>query len=261
MTSPDWRDFDPWLSCDMTPELENMFWGKEFIVSPLVRGQKFNADGNSLAVPKGGSGWNSLILKGWKVATVARVGEVYNIKRILEKRDLASDPGIRGNWTNLAGGPWGDLRHKDSIRFHRTIMAKPEDTKYLNRLQSDRPATYNDIEAQDPVPGSGEYERKLQRLRQLMRLWAGHRFFITTRGKFGLGPAKTERGDHVCILFGCRVPVIFHEWIAVSLKLQPKVDYCTFVGQAHIEDMMNYEGDLEEDVKNKKITVEEFLLH
>lgn len=36
-------------------------------------------------------------------------------------------------------------------------------------------------------------------------------FFITGKGYMGLGPATIEKGDAVCILFGCPVPTCFAE--------------------------------------------------
>lgn len=52
---------------------------------------------------------------------------------------------------------------------------------------------------------------------------------------FGLGPPKCDKGDLVCILFGCSVPVI--------LRMSPKnEDKYTFVGECYVHGMMDGEA-------------------
>ena len=261
MTSAGWRDRDPWFSDEVSPEYENMFWGEQVIVSPLLQGHDFKADGNRLAVCRAvEKEWNALVVKGWKVDTIADVGEVYDVEKISTAMDSASDRGIRSGWIKLAGGPWADSHHHDSVRFHRAIMAQPQDTDQLDQLEAN-PAHVVRDELQGPLPQGEVHGTRSLRLYQLKRLWANHRFFVTSRGHFGLGPAQAKSGDRVCVLFGCRVPVILHEWPKLSFKFLDQVDYYTFVGQAYVEHLMHYEGDLELDVESKKIEVEEFLLH
>lgn len=254
MTSAEWRDYDPFFSGDISPEYENMFWGEHFIVSPLAQGLNFKADGDQPAVCTAGpKGWNSLKVKGWKADEIASVAEAYDVESV--KTDLTSDQEIISSWIKLAGGPWANPGHQNSIRFHRAIMAELEDTEFL-KPRADQTDVAYDIESQEPP-----FEMKLLRLRQLKSLWAGHRFFLTSRGHFGLGPAKAKHGDHVCVLFGCRVPVVLHPWPVLSFKEPREVDSYSFVGQAHVESLMYYEGDMEQDIKDKKIKVEEFALH
>lgn len=258
MTSAEWRDYDPFFSDDISPEYENMFWGEHFIVSPLVQGLNFKADGDQPAVCTAGpKGWNSLKVKGWKADEIARVAEAYDVESV--KTDLTSDQEIISGWIKFAGGPWADPGYQNSIRFHRAIMAELGDTEFLDKLRADQTDVPHDVESQEPPLQDNLFEMKLLRLRQLKSLWAGHRFFLTSGGHFGLGPAKTKHGDHVCVLFGCRVPVVLHPWPVLSLKRR-EVDSYSFVGQAHVESLMYYEGDMEQNIKDKKIKVEEFVL-
>jgi len=57
------------------------------------------------------------------------------------------------------------------------------------------------------------------------------RFFITSSGRFGLGPRDTKDGDVVFVLFGCNVPVV----------LRQNGDRWTFVGEAFVTGIMDGE--------------------
>jgi hypothetical protein len=57
------------------------------------------------------------------------------------------------------------------------------------------------------------------------------RFFVTSKGFFGLGPRETEEGDVVFVLYGCNVPVV----------LRRKGEFWTFVGEAFVAGIMDGE--------------------
>jgi hypothetical protein len=53
----------------------------------------------------------------------------------------------------------------------------------------------------------------------------------------GLGPPGTEKGDEVCILFGCSVPVILRH-----IRLENGDNYYKFIGEAFIYGQMEGEA-------------------
>ncbi|KAK4123960.1 hypothetical protein N657DRAFT_546581, partial [Parathielavia appendiculata] len=57
------------------------------------------------------------------------------------------------------------------------------------------------------------------------------RFFITSKGFFGLGPRNAKPGDAVFILYGCSVPVI----------LRRSREFWTFIGEAFVAGIMDGE--------------------
>ncbi|KAI1409895.1 HET-domain-containing protein [Hypoxylon sp. FL1857] len=59
----------------------------------------------------------------------------------------------------------------------------------------------------------------------------GRRFFITKRGRMGLGPPEIQPGDQVAILKGCHVPLL----------LRQAGDHMILVGEAYVSAMMNAE--------------------
>jgi hypothetical protein len=44
-----------------------------------------------------------------------------------------------------------------------------------------------------------------------LQMSTNRRLLVTNDGYIGLGPMKARQGDHVCILYGCSVPVILRE--------------------------------------------------
>lgn len=239
-----------------------MFWGEQFVISPLVQNFHFKADGDQPAVCTIGSkGWRSLKVEGWKadqIATVAKALEVSSVST-----GWTSIQEIIRDWCKLAGGPWERLNHQDSIRFHRAILAEPEDMGFfINAGANQSGAAYyfesQSTSSQDPQDNVSEMTSR--RLRELINLWVGRRFFLTSGGHFGLGPAKAEVGDPIRVLLGCRVPVVLHPRVALSFKRLGEVDFYSFVGQAHVESLIYYEGDLQQDRKDNEIKVEEFEL-
>ncbi|KAI6091619.1 heterokaryon incompatibility protein-domain-containing protein, partial [Hypoxylon rubiginosum] len=84
----------------------------------------------------------------------------------------------------------------------------------------------------------------------------GRTFFVTASGRFGLGPAGTVPGDKVYILLGSDVPVILRQTpnsdrpshrTAISTtgtRVPPQL----YVGQAYVDELMIYHGDLKKDL-------------
>ncbi|KAI1391879.1 HET-domain-containing protein [Hypoxylon trugodes] len=68
------------------------------------------------------------------------------------------------------------------------------------------------------------------------RAVTGRRFFITRRGRMGLGPPEIQENDQVTIFKGCHVPLILREM----------EDHMVVVGEAYVSAMMN--GELGSDL-------------
>jgi hypothetical protein len=65
-------------------------------------------------------------------------------------------------------------------------------------------------------------------------LWIrGRKVFVTQRGFLGLGPAETEPGDVVCILFGGNLPYVVRPL---------DQDEFTFLGPSYVHGIMNGEA-------------------
>jgi hypothetical protein len=65
-----------------------------------------------------------------------------------------------------------------------------------------------------------------------LQMCTNRRLLVTTDGYVGLGPVKARQGDHVCILYGCSVPLIFRE-IKSGFSL---------VGEAYVHGFMDGEA-------------------
>ena len=68
-----------------------------------------------------------------------------------------------------------------------------------------------------------------------------NRLFVRSeeRKLFGLGPKGTQKGDLVCILYGCSVPVILRPHIATDSSI---IEYYEIVGESYIYGMMDGEA-------------------
>lgn len=53
-------------------------------------------------------------------------------------------------------------------------------------------------------------------------------FFTTLKGYIGLGPSSTERGDLICILYGCKKPLV----------LRPQGEHFVVVGECYVHGLM-----------------------
>jgi hypothetical protein len=94
------------------------------------------------------------------------------------------------------------------------------------------------------------------------------RIFLLENGDFGLGHENTQVGDLVVVLLGSQVPFVLHKrdhggigWLAdVENKWDLYKSTWGVVGQAYVHSLMKYDGDLEQDIKDEKVVLEEYLL-
>ncbi|PMD64881.1 uncharacterized protein K444DRAFT_520287 [Hyaloscypha bicolor E] len=60
----------------------------------------------------------------------------------------------------------------------------------------------------------------------------GRRMVTTEKGHVGMALELSRRGDLVCLLFGCRMPVV----------LRPEGEYFRFMGECYVHGLMFGEG-------------------
>jgi hypothetical protein len=73
-------------------------------------------------------------------------------------------------------------------------------------------------------------------------------FFITKKGYMGLGPPRIRNGDKVCIIFGCRNPLL----------LRKTNDTFNLIGEVYIYGMMD--GEMIAQLEAGKLTEEDVIL-
>jgi hypothetical protein len=77
---------------------------------------------------------------------------------------------------------------------------------------------------------------------------SARRIVTTEKGYIGMVPELCRRGDLICVLFGCSVPVV----------LRPKDGHYLFIGESYVHGLMD--GEAVEDFKKGVYKVEEFEL-
>ncbi|GLA76942.1 hypothetical protein AtubIFM55763_008820 [Aspergillus tubingensis] len=66
----------------------------------------------------------------------------------------------------------------------------------------------------------------------ITRATSYRRMMISSKGYIGLVPAKAQEGDHICVLYGCSVPVI----------LRKKGDHYVLIGESYVHGIMDGEA-------------------
>lgn len=83
-------------------------------------------------------------------------------------------------------------------------------------------------------------KRFFTRLRHTMA-GGNRRLLVTELGHIGLGPKRAEKGDLVCVLFGCSVPVVLRRFERPELSEQNARTF-QFVGECYIDGFMDGEA-------------------
>jgi hypothetical protein len=69
------------------------------------------------------------------------------------------------------------------------------------------------------------------------------RLMLTEKRKIlGLVPDDADKGDYICILFGCSVPVVLRGVKHVPTSTQDKGTHYEFVGECYVHGMMDGEA-------------------
>ena len=135
---------------------------------------------------------------------------------------------------NMAGESSNDLNDypaRPESAFSRTLVAD----------------TYRDeFVAHTPDTDQLRIDRRTLWVRLVRHHCWKRRFFVTKRGRFGLGPTNTILYDVVALLFGSDVPIV----------LRHRGSCYNFVGQAYLDGVMDYEGGdagLDQDIASGKV--------
>lgn len=140
----------------------------------------------------------------------------FMLEEVEEVSDVSRGGNIPKTWLELAG--WHDLNNDPPIEFWRTLVAG------RGRDNRNPPHYYATACRESAIRGGiasgsidtaalinnernsivAEFCRRLQ-----AAIW-NRRLFKTNRGTLGLA-IEVEKGDKVCILYGCSVPVVLHQ--------------------------------------------------
>ncbi|KAI4206284.1 MAG: hypothetical protein LQ346_001180 [Caloplaca aetnensis] len=251
-TSPDWRDNDP-LAYDYKSLQEPpiAFWNGGLLPSvSQSTGRVYSATQSLPAVCKQkGLTWNSLHLTGWRTDVITICGDVYSRVEDTTER-------IR-SWEKLAGGPWTSNADFRRLSFFKTLVADawsgvlsqdwPE--RCQERLQ-EKSQSSRILRAERDIEAQRSFSRLVPSLSTSEQVFHAscfqRRFFITRSGRFGLGPKGISENALVWALLGSQVPFIFS-------RSKSSTPY-RFLGQAYVDGLMDYKGDLQEDLRTRKVT-------
>ena len=238
MTASDWMEYDPFFSDIASPEIPNMFWNGQLLYSDIAAIRKYHAAGGLRSACKLGlRGWETtLLVEGWEIDTVATVG--------LPFYDEAPFQRTMEQCVKLAGGPWTDPAEEKCLAFNRTMMG--------DAWREDLPSNWQSVSDVEHGTLLSDADKRNDQMSQLMGLCcARRRFFVTKQGRFGLGPSETQSTHLVCVLLGSDIPLIL-QYIGVNEFM--------FKGQAYVDGIIDYQGDLRQDIENGKIKLREFIL-
>ena len=158
------------------------------------------------------------------------------------------------------------LRRKTRLLFQgfhfQYIMGGPLAEAYVrtlttNRLNKGNVMTDSDYElfwskvpesVDDPAPPSPAQSHRLYAMSMLQNT-AARTLVLTKKGYLGLGPTKARKGDLVCILYGCSVPVIIREYGQGH----------RFVGESYIHGLM-YGAAVDQQSLRDTMEEQEFIL-
>jgi hypothetical protein len=76
------------------------------------------------------------------------------------------------------------------------------------------------------------------------------RFITTNEGNIGMASCRVAKGDQVCILLGCNIPLV--------LRQRENEPYHEVIGECYLHGLMN--GEIMNELDNRKFKIEEFIL-
>lgn len=260
MTDREWADPDSVSSMrTLGPSFSSLFWAGScwptVLSSPDFGARTYSADAGLPASCRVGcdettfkpESWTSLLLKGWQEDTIAMVGRAGPATQHNFQHNLLPD------WEKLAGGPWTHDTDAKCIAFNRTLSADawaqnpPTDWPDWSEDGQFLASGYATVCRQDSLSRPLTYvTAHSMHLRHALS--HNRHFFITQKGRFGLGPQECRTGDLVYIVLGSRVPFI----------LRRRGHGFKFLGQAYVDGIMDYKGDLKKDISVGKVKTEEF---
>ena len=158
-----------------------------------------------------------------------------------EIKACAKDGKIPKQW--LATGRWHDQSANPPEQFWRTLVASrgPGGLNcprfYPRACRSLKSQVYGgDISTMELLrqPQSTIVTKFLRRVQEV--IWM-RRLFTTLRNSLGLAPQETRKGDLICVIFGCSVPVILRRNAANRSDI-----HYEFIGECYVHDLMDGEA-------------------
>ncbi|KAN0102765.1 HET domain containing protein [Hyaloscypha variabilis] len=166
----------------------------------------------------------TLVVEGKVFDRVLKVGLAYNI-------DGDSPPSSLRQWESMVSP--SDIYTDASAAFTDTLIANPPYTApnpFLRLYPSWRRRNYSDQELSMQEMSEATIFQE-----QVIRACNGRSFFVTQKGRMGLGPIEMTDGDVVAILLGGSVPFILRE----------QGTQFTLVGECYVHGVMK--GEMLED--------------
>ncbi|KAF4637235.1 hypothetical protein G7Y89_g851 [Cudoniella acicularis] len=220
---------------------------------------EFQADGNTIAEYKFSSGGDVLEVAGIAIDTITSVG--MDFKQKGAHKNVGPALHVFHDWWNLFSASFGDCESLPAqASFGQAISCGHwmfEDISvYAEKLKAIFDLSGNVLAEEDvlhldmPEYGSlagsvtslleenEEPEEDLGDKQQLSVIINAsltmnrRRFFVSRAGSIGLAPSNAAVGDLICVLLGCRYPVILREVDGHHL----------LVGEAYVNDFMNGEA-------------------
>ncbi|KAK8139489.1 hypothetical protein PG984_002869 [Apiospora sp. TS-2023a] len=185
--------------------------------------------------------------------TVSSVGPAYNASVDSLKRELMDvmngtpvsmrsslmgfldKESVLDNWSQLAGEPSRSSAPKEGKR---------DGTTWARNIFKNLPAD----EITDHVH---------EGMRET--IYTRRKFFKTQCGSFGLGPEDLLEGDEVYVALGCQTPVILRKEYNEDKEAKGPGRFL-YIGQAYVEHLMIYQGNLADDLATGKVETERRVL-
>ncbi|KAI9151566.1 Heterokaryon incompatibility protein [Paramyrothecium foliicola] len=180
-----------------------------------------------------------LSLKGFHMDTIVRVGQVMMDWSRFRSCYWYS---IVSGWEHVAGGPWSNDQSLQAA-FSRTITAGSWANEPQNFVQ--------DFQRRGKPASSGDVDEAYEACIKEMATY--RRFFVTQEGRFGLGPWNIKQGDQLCILLGGKTPFVLRQ-CAPPRKGAVEASYHRLIGEAYVDGLMYYRGNIKDDIRDGRVT-------
>lgn len=95
----------------------------------------------------------------------------------------------------------------------------------------------------NPMPGTIQKTSKsfYARFRGTMKA-APRRLMVTQEGRVGMAPRQAGKGDVICVLLGCSVPVVLRPYRGAEDKDEDLAGLYEFIGECYVDGFMNGEA-------------------
>ncbi|EOA86522.1 hypothetical protein ACJQWK_08803 [Exserohilum turcicum] len=173
-----------------------------------------------------------LSLQGYRADVVARTGDFHSSSSTMGVDwDL-----VFRSWERVAGENLSNADTSASrMSFNRTVTADCWQTEPLDWRKRIVPRQRRRRNEEDA------YRLAIE------DACSNRRFFVTTKGRFGLGPWNMQKGDVVGILLGGKTPFVLRGCGSKSLSRHNSMGYHRLIGEAFVEGLMYRTGSLEAD--------------